>query len=130
MDPHAVVTPAPVRPVHPGTGRPRSRWGRQIGTPCLIALIDAGDGIEPLFLQAKEVQPSVLAHYCGRSQYRNQAERAVAGQHLMQAESDMFLGWTHVRGPDVVDRDYYVCQLRDWKFSVPIEQMRSAGMSV
>ena len=48
----------------------------------------------------------MLADYCGRSQYNNQGERVVAGQHLMQAESDIFLGWTRVAGPDGVDRDY------------------------
>ena len=65
-----------------------------VGTRAWIVLMDAGDGVEPLFLQAKEAQPSVLADYCGRSQYTNQGERVVAGQHLMQAESDIFLGWT------------------------------------
>ena len=99
-----------------------------VGTRAWIVLMDAGDGIEPLFLQAKEAQPSVLADYCGRSQYSNQGERVVAGQHLMQAESDIFLGWTRVAGPDEVDRDFYVRQLRDWKFSAPIEQMVPAGM--
>jgi hypothetical protein len=48
----------------------------------------------------------------------------------MQAQSDIFLGWTRVTGPDGVDRDYYVRQLRDWKFSLPIEQMLPAGMAV
>jgi uncharacterized protein (DUF2252 family) len=100
-----------------------------VGTRAWIALMDAGDGIEPLFLQAKEAQPSVLAAYCGRSQYTNQGERVVAGQHLMQAESDIFLGWTVSRGPDKVDRDYYVRQLKDWKFSVPIEAMIPSGMT-
>ena len=47
----------------------------------------------------------------------------VAGQHLMQAQSDIFLGWTHILAPDGVERDFYVRQLRDWKFSVPIEVM-------
>ena len=70
-----------------------------VGTRAWILLMDAGDGIEPLFLQAKEAQPSVLADYCGRSQYTNQGERVVAGQHLMQAESDIFLGWTRVARP-------------------------------
>ena len=51
----------------------------------------------------------------------------VAGQHLMQAQSDIFLGWTRVLGPDGVERDFYVRQLRDWKVSVPIEQMLPAG---
>jgi uncharacterized protein (DUF2252 family) len=100
-----------------------------VGTRAWVLLMDACDGVEPLFLQAKEAQPSVLAGYCGRSQHNNQGERVVAGQHLMQAQSDIFLGWTRVTGPDGIDRDYYVRQLRDWKFSVPIEQMIPAGMT-
>ena len=100
-----------------------------VGTRARILLMDSGDGVEPLFLQAKEAQPSVLAAYCGRSQYTNQGERVVAGQHLMQADSDIFLGWTRVPGPDGVDRDFYVRQLKDWKFSAPIEQMIPSGMS-
>jgi uncharacterized protein (DUF2252 family) len=70
-----------------------------VGTRARIVLMDSGDGVEPLFLQAKEAKPSVLAEYCGRTPYTNQGERVVAGQHLMQAESDIFLGWTHVPGP-------------------------------
>ncbi len=101
-----------------------------VGTRCWIALMDAGDGTEPLFLQPKEAQASALAAYCGRSRYASHGERVVAGQHLMQAESDIFLGWTHVTGPDGVDRDYYVRQLKDWKFSFPIEQMIPSGMAV
>jgi uncharacterized protein (DUF2252 family) len=101
-----------------------------VGTRAWVLLMDAADGVEPLFLQAKEAQPSVLAEYCGRSQYNNQGERVVAGQHLMQAHSDIFLGWTRVPNPeDGVDRDFYVRQLRDWKFSAPIEQMIPAGMT-
>ena len=94
-----------------------------VGTRAWVLLMDALDGVEPLFLQAKEAQPSVLAEYCGRSQYANQGERVVAGQHLMQAHSDIFLGWTRSRGPDGADRDSSNRQLRDWKFSAPIEQM-------
>ena len=102
-----------------------------VGTRAWIVLMDAADGDEPLFLQAKEAQPSVLAEYCGRSQYANQGERVVAGQHLMQAQSDIFLGWTRAPNPvDGVDRDFYVRQLRDWKFSVPIEQMLPEGMTI
>ena len=102
-----------------------------VGTRAWVLLLDACDGAEPLFLQAKEAQPSVLAGYCGRSQYANQGERVVAGQHLMQAHSDIFLGWTRVPNPaDGVDRDFYVRQLRDWKFSAPIELMLPAGMTV
>src|SRR6266487_2802852 len=62
-----------------------------VGTRAWIVLMDAGDGADPLFLQAKEAQPSVLADYCGTSRYANEGERVVAGQHLMQAESDIFL---------------------------------------
>ena len=102
-----------------------------VGTRAWVVLMDAGDGVEPLFLQAKEAQVSVLADYAGRSQYTNQGERVVAGQHLQQAQSDIFLGWTRVRNPeDGVDRDFYVRQLRDWKFSVPIEQMLPEGMTL
>ena len=101
-----------------------------VGTRAWVLLMETGDGIEPLFLQAKEAQPSVLADYCGRSQYSNEGERVVVGQHLMQAQSDIFLGWTRATGPDGVDRDFYVRQLRDWKFSVPIEQMIPEGMTI
>jgi uncharacterized protein (DUF2252 family) len=100
-----------------------------VGTRCWIALMDGGDGTEPLFLQPKEAQASALAAYCGGSHYASHGERVVAGQLLMQAESDIFLGWTHVIGPDGVDRDYYVRQLKDWKFSFPIEQMIPSGMT-
>ena len=100
-----------------------------VGTRAWIVLMEAGDGIEPLFLQAKEAQPSVLAAYCGTSQYANQGERVVAGQHLMQAESDIFLGWTRAAGPDKIDRDFYVRQLKDWKFSFPVEAMIPSGMT-
>ena len=102
-----------------------------VGTRAWVLLMDAADGVEPLFLQAKEAQPSVLAEYAGRSVYSNQGERAVAGQHLMQAESDIFLGWTRVPNPlDGIDRDFYVRQLKDWKFSVPIELMAPKGMTL
>ena len=102
-----------------------------VGTRAWVLLMDAADGVEPLFLQAKEAQTSVLAEYAGRSQYNNQGERVVAGQHLQQAQSDIFLGWTRVPNPlDGVDRDFYVRQLRDWKFSVPIEMMLPEGMTV
>jgi uncharacterized protein (DUF2252 family) len=101
-----------------------------VGTRCWIALMDAGDGTEPLFLQPKEAQASALAAYCGRSHYASHGGRVIAGQRLMQAESDIFLGWTHVTGPDGVDRDYYLRQLKDWKFSAPIEQMIPSGMAV
>jgi uncharacterized protein (DUF2252 family) len=101
-----------------------------VGTRAWILLLVDGDGAEPLFLQAKEAQRSVLADFAGRSKIANQGQRVVAGQHLMQASSDIFLGWQRVPGRDGVDRDYYVRQLRDWKFSVPIERMLPSGMRV
>jgi uncharacterized protein (DUF2252 family) len=101
-----------------------------VGTRCWIVLMEGADGTEPLVLQAKEAQASVLAAHCGRSQYANQGERVVAGQRLMQAESDILLGWARATGPDGVDRDFYVRQLKDWKMSAPIEQMVPAGMTI
>jgi uncharacterized protein (DUF2252 family) len=101
-----------------------------VGTRAWILLMEGRSGIEPLFLQAKEAQVSVLAPYSEKSRYNNQGQRVVAGQHLMQASSDIFLGWQRVTGVDGVDRDYYIRQLRDWKFSLPIEQMIPVGMGV
>jgi len=101
-----------------------------VGTRAWIVLMEGADGSEPLFLQVKEAQTSVLAGWCGRSQYANQGERVVAGQHLMQAQSDIFLGWTRAAAPDGVTRDFYVRQLRDWKLSLPIEQALVSGLKV
>jgi uncharacterized protein (DUF2252 family) len=101
-----------------------------VGTRAWIVLMEADDGEEPLFLQAKEAQESALARFARGSRYENQGERVVAGQHLMQAESDIFLGWTRIRGVDGIDRDFYVRQLRDWKFSLPIEEIRAPGMAL
>jgi Uncharacterized protein conserved in bacteria (DUF2252) len=86
-----------------------------VGTRAWILLMDACDGVEPLFLQAGEAQPSVLAGYSARSRYSNQGERVVAGQHLMQAQSDIFLGLGPRHRPGMIDRDFYVRQLRDRK---------------
>jgi uncharacterized protein (DUF2252 family) len=101
-----------------------------VGQRAWVLLMDGADEDDPLVLQAKQAEPSVLANYCGASRYSNQGERVVAGQRLMQATSDIFLGWTH--SPDVagIDRHYYIRQLRDWKFSFPIEQLRPEGMTV
>ncbi len=100
-----------------------------VGTRAWILLLEADGGSEPLFLQAKEAQPSVLADYCGASKYRNEGQRVVAGQHLMQAASDIFLGWQHVEnGLDGGNRDFYIRQLRDMKYSAPIEQMLLPGL--
>ncbi len=99
-----------------------------VGTRAWIVLLEATGGEEHLLLQAKEAQESVLARYAGKTAYPNQGERVVVGQQLMQAVSDIFLGWQRTTGLDGVDRDYYVRQLRDWKFSAPIERMVPSGM--
>jgi uncharacterized protein (DUF2252 family) len=100
-----------------------------VGTRAWILLLEADGGSEPLFLQAKEAQRSVLADYCGASKFRNEGQRVVAGQHLMQAASDIFLGWQHVEnGLDGRNRDFYIRQLRDMKYSAPIEQMLLPGL--
>jgi uncharacterized protein (DUF2252 family) len=88
------------------------------------------DEKDPLFLQVKEAQASVLGPYLGASQYANQGERVVAGQRLMQAASDIFLGWQRTTGLDGQYRDFYVRQLRDWKFSVEIEFLRPEGLQL
>jgi uncharacterized protein (DUF2252 family) len=101
-----------------------------VGQRAWVLLMDAIGDEDPLVLQAKQAEPSVLADFCGASHYSNQGERVVAGQRLMQATSDIFLGWTHSPDAQGLDRHYYVRQLRDWKFSFPIEQMRPEGLTV
>jgi uncharacterized protein (DUF2252 family) len=100
-----------------------------VGTRAWILLLFGRDQSDPLFLQAKEAQASVLEGLVGRSPYRSNGERVVHGQHLMQSESDIFLGWSKTAGLDGVTRDYYFRQLHDWKGSANVETMRPAGMS-
>jgi uncharacterized protein (DUF2252 family) len=99
-----------------------------VGTRAWVVLMLGRDGQDPLLLQAKEAQVSVLAEFAGKSKYSHQGERVVAGQHLMQASSDIFLGWDRVDGLDGVRRDFYVRQLRDWKGSADVDQMIPPGM--
>jgi uncharacterized protein (DUF2252 family) len=100
-----------------------------VGTRCWIILLLGRDDADPLFLQVKEAQESVLSRFVGASKYPNQGQRVVAGQRLMQAASDIFLGWQRTQaGLDGQPRDFYVRQLRDWKFSLDIEAMIPAGM--
>jgi len=101
-----------------------------VGTRAWVILMVGSDGVDPLLLQAKEAQASVLERFVGAGRYVNQGERVVAGQHLMQASSDIFLGWDRVTGLDGVERDFYVRQLRDWKGSVDTDQMVPAGMTI
>jgi uncharacterized protein (DUF2252 family) len=102
-----------------------------VGTRCWIALFLGVDGSDPLFLQIKQAQPSVLERYVGRSKYPNSGQRVVSGQRLMQSASDIFLGWGRATMPgETAPRDYYFRQLRDWKGSFVIENMTPGGMSV
>jgi uncharacterized protein (DUF2252 family) len=86
------------------------------------------DGEHPLFLQAKEAGASVLEAFVGASEYDHAGQRVVVGQRLMQAVSDIFLGWVRVSGLDGQQRDFYVRQLRDWKGSAEVETMLAEGM--
>jgi uncharacterized protein (DUF2252 family) len=101
-----------------------------VGTRAWIGLLVGRDGADPLFLQLKEAQASVLERFLGRSRYRNHGQRVVTGQRLMQAASDIFLGWERLTGLDGQDRDFYVRQLRDWKASADPEAMLPKGMAV
>jgi uncharacterized protein (DUF2252 family) len=86
-----------------------------VGTQAWILLCLGRDDEDPLFLQAKEAQASVLAPYAGESDYENQGRRVVEGQRLMQAASDIFLGWDRFTDASGVARDFYLRQLRDRK---------------
>jgi uncharacterized protein (DUF2252 family) len=101
-----------------------------VGTRAWIALMLGRDGKDPLFLQLKEAESSVLEEFLGPSEFANHGQRVVTGQRLMQASSDIFLGWLHVEeGIDGRDRDFYGRQLKDWKGSAEIEQMPPKGLA-
>ena len=101
-----------------------------VGTRAWIALYLGRDGQDPLFLQVKEADASVLEENLGPSEFSNHGERVVVGQRLMQATSDIFLGWLHVEeGLDGKPRDFYGRQLKDWKGSAEIEQMVPKAMA-
>ena len=99
-------------------------WARKVvgvgsvGTDDAVVLLLGDSDRDPLFLQVKEAQASVLERFAGRSRYANRGQRVVAGQRLTQAASDIFLGWTRLE-----QRDYYVRQLRDMKGSVTIDRL-------
>jgi uncharacterized protein (DUF2252 family) len=100
-----------------------------VGTRCWIVLMLGRDTSDPLFLQVKEAERSVLEDFAGASDYANHGQRVVAGQRLMQAASDIFLGWQRTQvDPDGRPHDFYIRQLRDGKFSADIETMTEAGM--
>ncbi len=135
------------RPWSPGTGArweptaatcwSSSRWrtspagGRrgQRRDPLLDRLMLGRDSSDPLFLQVKEAGPSVLEDFAGPTKYANHGQRVVAGQRLMQAASDIFLGWPRSRfGPGTASYDFYIRQLRDWKASAHVATMAPAAM--
>ena len=94
-----------------------------VGTRCYILLLLGRDSDDPLFLQVKEAQTSVLERYLSPSAYSHQGQRVVAGQRLMQGATDIFLGWQRIKGLDGVQRDYYVRQFHDWKGSADVDTM-------
>jgi uncharacterized protein (DUF2252 family) len=94
-----------------------------VGTRCWVALLLGQDEHDPLFLQVKEAEASVLEKWSTKSKFGNHGQRVVEGQRLMQAASDIMLGWDRVEGVDGISRDYYMRQLWDWKVSAPVETM-------
>jgi uncharacterized protein (DUF2252 family) len=98
-----------------------------VGTRAWVLLMLGRDEDDPLFLQVKEAQRSVLQPHLGRSRYANQGRRVVEGQRLMQASGDLLLGWIRTKGIDDADRDFYVRQLWDWKLSVAVESFDADG---
>jgi uncharacterized protein (DUF2252 family) len=101
-----------------------------VGTRAWIILLQGPTPNDVLFLQAKEAEASVLERFTKKSAYANHGARVVAGQRLMQATSDIFLGWQRTDGVDGVSRDYYVRQLQDWKASVDVDNAIPAGMKL
>jgi uncharacterized protein (DUF2252 family) len=101
-----------------------------VGTRCWIALMLGRDDVDPLFLQIKEAEASVLEPYAGRSGFANHGQRVVEGQRMLQTTSDIMLGWIRTEGVDGVERDYYVRQLWDWKFSADIDSMSAATLDI
>jgi uncharacterized protein (DUF2252 family) len=99
-----------------------------VGTRCWIILLLGGDETDPLFLQVKQAERSVLGTFAGASKYANEGQRVVAGQRLMQASSDIFLGWQRAAELDGKTADFYVRQLRDWKLSLDVDDMVPSDM--
>jgi uncharacterized protein (DUF2252 family) len=102
-----------------------------VGTRAWIVLLLGRDLEDPLFLQVKEAMPSVLEPFVGKSRFNHQGRRVVEGQRLMQAASDVLLGWLTVeKGLDGRRHEYYVRQLWDWKRSAEIELMAPADLTI
>src|SRR6185312_15313771 len=101
-----------------------------VGTRAWVILMIGRDSGDPLFLQAKEARPSVLEPFCGKSEFGNQGQPVVEGQKLMQAASDIFLGFLRTTGIDGKRRDFYIRQLWDWKTSAAVQSMLPSGMAL
>jgi uncharacterized protein (DUF2252 family) len=101
-----------------------------VGTRTWVMLLAGKDADDHLVLQAKETERSVLEQFVGPSEFQHHGERVVSGQRLMQATSDIFLGWNRIREPDGKERDYYVRQLRDWKWSPDFTVLSAAALKV
>ena len=99
-----------------------------VGTRAWIFLFVGRDGRDPLVLQAKEAQASVLEPYLGRSEYANHGERVVRGQRLSHAATDIFLSWQRSEGLDGREHDFYVRQLWDWKASIDLATITEGGL--
>jgi uncharacterized protein (DUF2252 family) len=100
-----------------------------VGTRAWVMLMVGRDSTDPLFLQLKEAQRSVLEQFVAPTQYDNCGHRVVAGQRTMQANSDILLGWNRLTGLDGLEHDFYVRQLHDWKGSADIDQMSPDSLS-
>jgi uncharacterized protein (DUF2252 family) len=101
-----------------------------VGTRAWVVLLTGDGDRDPLFLQAKEADASVLEPHAGASGCANHGQRVVEGQRLMQATGDIFLGWCRATGLDGRERDFYVRQLWDWKRSVEVERLGPRGLEV
>jgi uncharacterized protein (DUF2252 family) len=101
-----------------------------VGTRCYIMLLVGRDDDDPLFLQVKEARASVLEPFLGPGWIRHHGQRVVVGQRVMQAATDIFLGWQRITGLDGVTRDYYVRQLHDWKGGAEVETLHVPGATV
>ena len=99
-----------------------------VGTRAWVFLLVGREGRDPLVLQAKEAQASVLEPYLGASEFANHGERVVRGQRISQAASDIFLGWQRSEGLDGEEHDFYVRQLWDWKASADLSTLSEAGL--
>ena len=99
-----------------------------VGTRCWVALFVGRDESDPLFLQVKQAEESVLEPHVAKSSYPNHGQRVVEGQRLMQGASDIMLGWQRITAPDGETRDFYIRQMWDWKLSADIDFMPLDGL--